>query len=183
MLLTDARRLARTGPDGALTPLAEQDRSLWYTASIEEGLALITRTLAHGPVGPYQIQAAIAAVHTEAPRAQDTDWPQILALYEVLTRLAPNPIVTLNHAVALARARSPKAGLDLLETLNGDDRTISHHRLDAVRAHLLEMAGERVGAQACYRRAARRSTSQPERRYLEARAARLSVDDEQGTGE
>jgi RNA polymerase sigma factor (sigma-70 family) len=177
MLLTDARRPARTGPDGALIPLAEQDRNLWHAASIKEGLALVTRTLASGPVGPYQIQAAIAAVHTEAPDSQDTDWPQIVALYDLLKRISPSPMVSLNHAVAVAMAQGPKAGLDLLKTLDADDRMAGHHRLDAVRAHLLETASEPAAAQACYRRAARRTTSLPERRYLEARAARLAEAD------
>ncbi len=148
MLLTDARRPARTGPDGALIPLAEQDRSHWNAAAIHEGGILIARTLAAGPVGPYQVQAAIAAVHTEAPCAEDTDWPQILALYELLTRLMPNPMVTLNHAVAIAMAQGPQAGLDLLDALDADDRLAGHHRLDAVRAHLLEMAGSDGAAQA-----------------------------------
>ncbi len=174
MLLTDARRHARTGGDGALIPLAEQDRSRWKAESIQEGQALVTRTLAAGPVGPYQIQAAIAAVHMEAPRAQDTDWPQILALYDVLERMLPNPMVTLNHAVAVAMVRGPKAGLDMLESLDSDDRMAGHHRLDAVRGHLLEMANEGAAAQACYHQAARRTTSLPERRYLEARAAHLN---------
>jgi RNA polymerase sigma factor (sigma-70 family) len=176
LLLTDARRPARIRPDGSLVPLAEQDRALWDQASIKEGVALLTRTLASAPLGPYQLQAAIVAVHDEAPRAQDTDWPQILALYEVLERISPrpNPVVTLNHAVAVAMVRGPQAGLDLLATLDGDDRMARHHRLDAVRAHLLEMAGDRAAAQASFRLAARRTTSLPERRYLEARAARLA---------
>jgi RNA polymerase sigma factor (sigma-70 family) len=174
MLLTDARRRARTRPDGALVPLAEQDRDRWDRASIEEGVALITDTLVRAPLGPYQLQAAIAAVHAEAPRAEDTDWPQILALYQVLERVAPNPMVTLNHAVALAMVRGPGAGLELLATLEGDDRLAGHHRLDAVRAHLLEMAGDHAAARASYRLAARRTTSLPERRYLQARAARLA---------
>ena len=173
MLLTDARRPARTGPDGSLIPLDEQDRSRWHAPSIEEGLALITRTLAHGPVGPYQVQAAIAAVHAEAAHAGDTDWPQIVALYELLQRLSPNPVVALNHAVAVAMAKGPGAGLALLEQLATDDRIAGHHRFDAVRAHLLEMAGDTAAAQAGYRRAARRTTSRPERRYLESRADRL----------
>jgi predicted RNA polymerase sigma factor len=176
MLLTDARRPARTGVDGALIPLAEQDRGRWHAESIAEGLALVTRTLAVGPVGPYQIQAAIAAVHTEARHAKETDWPQIVALYEVLERLAPNPMVTLNHAVALAMARGPAAGLDLLSTLDSDQRLAEHHRLDAVRAHLLEMADRPAEARAGYLSAARRTTSLPERRYLEDRAARLTQD-------
>jgi predicted RNA polymerase sigma factor len=174
MLLTDARRPARTGPDGDLIPLAEQDRSAWNGASIDEGLALVTRTLAEGPVGPYQIQAAIAAVHTEAADAQETDWPQILALYDLLMRMSPNPMVALNHAIATAMVRGPQVGLNLLEHLESDGRIAVHHRLDAVRAHLQEMAGETAAAEASYRRAARRTTSLPERRYLEARAARLT---------
>jgi RNA polymerase sigma factor (sigma-70 family) len=174
MLLTDARRQARTRPDGALVPLAEQDRDRWDRASIEEGVALITDTLARAPLGPYQLQAAIAAVHAEAPSAKATDWPQILALYQVLERVAPNPMVTLNHAVALAMVRGPDAGLELLATLEGDDRLAGHHRLDAVRAHLLEMAGDHAAARSSYRLAARRTTSLPERRYLQARAARLA---------
>jgi RNA polymerase sigma factor (sigma-70 family) len=174
MLLTDARRPARTRPDGALVPLAEQDRDRWDRASIREGVALITDTLRRAPVGPYQLQAAIAAVHDEAARAEDTDWPQVLALYQLLERLAPNPMVTLNHAVALAMVRGPEAGLELLATLDGDERLAGHHRLDAVRAHLLEMAGDLAAARAGYQLAARRTTSLPERRYLQGRAARLA---------
>jgi RNA polymerase sigma factor (sigma-70 family) len=173
MLLTDARRAARTRPDGALVPLAKQDRSLWDRSLIDEGGGLIAETLARAPIGPYQVQAAIAAIHDEAPRAQDTDWPQILALYEVLERLSPNPMVTLNRAVAVAMVRGPQAGLDLLETLDDDDRVAAHHRLEVVRGHLLEMAGDHEAAVASYRVAARRTTSIPERRYLEGRAARL----------
>jgi RNA polymerase sigma factor (sigma-70 family) len=176
MLLTDARRPARTLPDGTLVPLAEQDRRRWDAAAIAEGVALITDTLPRGPVGPYQLQAAIAAVHDEAARAEETDWPQILVLYELLERAGPNPVVTLNHAVAVAMVRGPQAGLDLLATLDGDDRLAGHHRLEAVRAHLLEMAGDSVAAAECYRTAARRTTSLPEQRYLEARAARLERD-------
>jgi RNA polymerase sigma factor (sigma-70 family) len=175
MLLTDARRPARTRPDGTLIPLAEQDRDLWNADSIREGLALVTGALAQAPLGPYQLQAAIAAVHSEAARAEDTDWAQIVALYELLERLSPNPMVTLNHAVAVAMVRGPQAGLDLLDTLDTDDRIAGHHRLDAVRAHLLEMAGDVDGARSSYRAAARRTTSIPEQRYLEARAARLTV--------
>ena len=174
MVLTDARRPARTRADGGLVPLAEQDRTLWQSGSIEEGVALITRTLARAPLGPYQIQAAIAAVHGEAARAEDTDWPQIVALYRVLARISPGPMVTLNHAIAVAMAQGPQAGLDMLATLDADDRLAEHHRLDAVRAHLLEMAGDRAAARAGYQRAARRTTSLPEQRYLEARAARLA---------
>jgi len=176
MLLTDARRAARTRADGSLVPLAEQDRTLWNRGYIEEGIALVTGALARTPLGPYQLQAAIAAVHDEAARAEDTDWPQILALYGLLERISPSPTVTLNHAVAVAMVHGPRAGLELLGRLAGDDRMSSYHRLDAVRAHLLEMAGDRSAARASYRSAARRTTSLPERRYLEARAARL-VDD------
>ena len=175
MLLTDARRPARTRPDGSLVPLAEQDRSLWDAVSIREGVALITDTLSRARLGPYQLQAAIAAVHGEAARAEDTDWRQILALYELLATVAPNPVVTLNQAVALAMVRGPEAGLDLLATLDADDRVAGHHRVDAVRAHLQEMAGDVAAARDSYRLAARRTTSVPERRYLEGRAARLGA--------
>jgi predicted RNA polymerase sigma factor len=173
MLLTDARRPARSRPDGTLIALADQDRRLWDAGSIREGIALITATLAHGPVGPYQLQAAIAAVHAEAERAEDTDWAQIVVLYRLLERFSPNPMVTLNHAVAVAMVDGPRAGLDMLETLDGDERLARHHRLEGVRAHLLDMAGDRAAARAGYRTAARRTTSLPERRYLEDRAARL----------
>jgi RNA polymerase sigma factor (sigma-70 family) len=176
MLLTDARRPARTLPDGSLVPLAEQDRRRWDADAIAEGVALITATLPRGPVGPYQLQAAIAAVHDEAARAEDTDWPQILALYELLERVRPNPVVTLNHAVAVAMVHGPRAGLDLLATLDADDRLAAQHRLEAVRAHLLEMAGDTAAAADRYRSAARRTTSLPEQRYLETRAARLERD-------
>ncbi|MQY06566.1 RNA polymerase sigma factor [Actinomadura macrotermitis] len=174
MLLTDARRDARSGPGGALVPLAEQDRSAWDRAAIAEGAALITDALTWSPPGPYQLQAAIAAVHAEAPRAEDTDWPQVLALYRLLARIAPNPMVTLNAAVAVAMVEGPRAGLDHLGPLDGDARMSGHHRLAAVRAHLLELAGETDAARTSYREAARRTTSLPEQRYLEARASRLS---------
>jgi RNA polymerase sigma factor (sigma-70 family) len=177
MLLTDARRPARARADGSLVPLEEQDRSLWNPSSIEEGLALVTDALSRALLGPYQLQAAIAAVHDEATRAEDTDWPQILTLYELLERVSPNPMVTLNHAVAVAMVQGPEAGLELLETLDDDPRVAEHHRLEAVRAHLLEMAGDRAASRASYRTAARRTTSLPERRYLETRAARLAGDD------
>src|SRR5262245_1168973 len=146
MLLTDARRAARTRADGSLVPLEEQDRDLWNPSYIEEGLRLVTDALSRTPLGPYQLQAAIAAVHDEAAAAEDTDWPQILALYEMLERISPNPMVTLNHSVAVAMVRGPHAGLDLLSTLDDDDRIATHHRLGAVRAHLLEMAGDRTAA-------------------------------------
>jgi RNA polymerase sigma factor (sigma-70 family) len=175
MLLTDARRPARTRPDGTLVQLADQDRSLWRRESIEEGVALISAALSRARIGPYQLQAAIAAVHDEAADAEDTDWPQILGLYELLARVQPNPMVTLNHAVAVAMVLGPRAGLDLIATLAGDERIAGHHRLDAVRAHLLEMAGDHAAARASYRAAARATTSLPEQRYLEGRAARLTV--------
>jgi RNA polymerase sigma factor (sigma-70 family) len=173
MLLTDARRPARSRPDGTLIPLAEQDRGLWNRAFIEEGVALVTAALSQSTVGPYQLQAAIAAVHDEAPSAELTDWPQILALYQILEQVSPNPMVTLNHAIAVAMVHGPRAGLARLEALDSDDRVAGHHRLHAVRAHLLELGGDREAAHAAYRLAARRTLSLPERRYLEARAARL----------
>ena len=173
LLLTDARRPARSRPDGSLVPLAEQDRSRWNADAIAEGVALISATLAGAQLGPYQLQAAIAAVHDEAATAADTDWRQILVLYELLAQVAPSPVVTLNHAVALAMVRGPRAGLELLATLDGDARMAGSHRLDAVRAHLLELAGDTAAARERYRAAARRTTSLPEQRYLESRAARL----------
>ncbi|MEU4819433.1 sigma-70 family RNA polymerase sigma factor [Micromonospora aurantiaca] len=176
MLLTDAHRAARTGPDGELVPLAEQDRSRWDRDAVAEGVALVTEALTWSAPGPYQVQAAIAAVHAEAPAAEDTDWRQIVALYRVLARVAPNPMVTLNQAVAVAMVDGPRAGLSLLATLDADDRTAGHHRLAAVRAHLLDMAGDRTEARAAYLAAARATTSLPERRYLEVRAARLADD-------
>ncbi|WP_026267974.1 RNA polymerase sigma factor [Micromonospora sp. CNB394] len=174
MLLTDAHRAARTGPAGELVPLAEQDRSRWDRDAVAEGVALVTEALTWSAPGPYQVQAAIAAVHAEAPTAEDTDWRQIVALYRVLARVAPNPMVTLNQAVAVAMVDGPRAGLALLATLDADDRTAGHHRLAAVRAHLLDLAGERAEARAAYLAAARATTSLPERRHLEVRAARLA---------
>ncbi len=173
MLLTDARRPARTAPDGSLVPLSEQDRTLWNADAIAEGVALVTRALSTGPLGPYQLQAAIAAVHDETPTAEATDWPQILALYALLERVAPNPMATLNRAVALAMVQGPAAGLAVLDTLSTDDRIAASHHLLSVRAHLLEMAGDHDAARAGYREAARRTTSEPERRHLLTRAARL----------
>ncbi len=173
MLLTDARRAARTDVTGAIVPLAEQRRQLWNAAEIAEGQALLTRTLGTGPIGPYQLQAAIAALHDEAPTAEDTDWPQILALYEVLAEVAPGPVVTLSRAVAVAMVHGPTAGLALLGTLEGDDWMAHTHRLDAVRAHLLELAGDTVAAREAYLRAARTTASTPEQHYLSLRAARL----------
>jgi RNA polymerase sigma factor (sigma-70 family) len=173
MVLTDARRAARTGPAGELIPLAEQNRGLWDRDAIAEGVELVTRTLATARLGPYQVQAAIAAVHDEAATADDTDWLQIVALYDVLAALAPNPMVTLNQAVARAMVLGPEAGLEVLATLEDDERMAEHHRLHSVRAHLREMAGDTEGARAGYREAARRTASRPEQRYLEARASRL----------
>ena len=174
MLLTDARRPARTRSDGALVPLAEQDRGAWDAAAIAEGIGLITHALAHAPIGPYQLQAAIAAVHDEAARFEDTDWRQIVGLYTLLERIAPGPMVTLNRIVADAMVHGPRAGLDQLAAAETDPALASHHRLHAVRAHLLEMAGDIEAARAHYRLAARRTLSLPEQRYLESRAARLA---------
>jgi RNA polymerase sigma factor (sigma-70 family) len=174
MLLTDARRPARTGPDGGLIPMAEQDRSLWNADHIAEGVALITDALPRGATGPYQLQAAIAAIHDEAPGAEATDWPQIMALYGLLMRISENPVVALNHAVAVAMVEGPQAGLDLLRTLEADERIAADHRLYSVRGHLQEMAGDRTAARDSYQAAARRTTSSPQQRYLHARAARLT---------
>ena len=174
MLLTDARRLARTGAGSELIPLAQQDRALWDRQQIAEGVALLSATLPKGSVGPYQLQAAIAAVHDEAGRAEDTDWPQILALYDLLKRMSDNPMVMLNHAVAAAMVHGPMKGLELLDALNSDAHLADHHRLHAVRAHLLERAGDREGAVRHYRAAAGKTGSLPERNYLLTQAARLS---------
>jgi RNA polymerase sigma factor (sigma-70 family) len=176
MLLTDARRPARTRSDGDLVPLAEQDRSRWNRALITEGVALITETLAHARVGPFQIQAAIAAVHAEATNAEDTDWAQILALYDLLAGSTANPMVLLNRAVAAAMVHGPRTGLDMLADLDRDHHLSGHHRLHAVRAHLLEQTGDHVAAQAAFAEAARRATSIPEQRYLQAQTNRLTAD-------
>jgi len=174
MLLTDARRLARTNEDGELIPLAQQDRARWDREQIAEGIELISATLPKGSVGPYQLQAAIAAIHDEAVRAQDTDWPQILALYDLLSRMSDNPMVRLNHAIAVAMVQGVSKGLELLDTLKADARIANHHRLDSVRAHLLELAGDRDRAVEHYRAAAVKTASLPERNYLLTQAARLS---------
>lgn len=173
MLLTDARRHARTTPEGDLVPLSEQDRTLWNREQIAEGVALISETLPKGAVGPYQLQAAIAAVHDEADHADQTDWAQILALYDVLRRMSDNPMVELNRAVAAAMVHGPRKGLDLLDELETDSRIANHHRLFAVRAHLLELAGEDAEAISSYRAAAARTGSLPERNYLLTKAAQL----------
>jgi predicted RNA polymerase sigma factor len=152
----------------------QQDRALWDRPQIAEGVALISAALPRGAVGPYQLQAAIAAVHDEATRAEDTDWPQILALYDLLRRMTDNPIVALNHAIAAAMVHGPAKGLELVDALKTDARVANHHRLDAVRAHLLEMAGDRHGAVKHYRVAAGKTGSLPERNYLLMQAVRLS---------
>ena len=174
MLLTDARRAARSGREEELIPLDKQDRTLWDRAEIAEGLELLATALAKGSVGLYQLQAAIAAVHDEAGRAEETDWPQILALYELLRRVSPSPMVTLSHAIAAAMVHGPAKGLELLKELDADPRLGGHYRLDAVRAHLLEKMGDYEAAIKHYRAAAVQSTSIPEQNYLVAQAARLS---------
>jgi RNA polymerase sigma factor (sigma-70 family) len=176
MLLTDARRAARTGPDEEIIPLDKQDRSLWDRVEISEGIELLTAALAKGSVGLYQLQAAIAAVHDEAERVEDTDWPQILALYELLKRVAPSPMVTLNHAIAAAMVHGPAKGLELLRALDCDPHIAGHYRLDAVRAHLFERMGDHEAAIKHYRIAAARTTSIPEQNYLMTQAARLADD-------
>jgi RNA polymerase sigma factor (sigma-70 family) len=175
MLLTHARRQARTGPDGALIPLAEQDRGRWDGAAISEGVELITGALSSGPVGPFQLQAAIAAVHAEAPSTAETDWRQITVLYELLERIAPNPVFTLNRAVAVAMFRGPAAGLEVLAEVEHDDRLSGRHRVAAVRGHLLELAGDHARAAAAYETAATLTTSLPERQYLKRRAVAARV--------
>ncbi len=174
MLLTDARRPARTGPHGELIPMAEQDRSRWDAGAIAEGVALISAVLPRGEPGPYQLQAAIAAIHDEAPTAEETDWPQIAALYELLLSLSDNPVVALNHAVAVAMSQGAEAGLALLSKLDGAEKLAGDHRVPAVRAHLLEMLGDHAGAREAYLAAAERTTSLPQQRYLRSRAARLT---------
>ncbi|MFE3732243.1 RNA polymerase sigma factor [Nocardia sp. NPDC059154] len=171
LLLTDARRAARTGSRGELIPLAEQDRGLWDREMLIEGVRLATASVRSGLIGPYQIQAAIAALHAQALRPEDTDWPRILLLYNALERQSANPMVTLNRAVATAMVHGPQAGLDLTDTLT--DSLAGNHRLDAVRGHLHEMAGDPDEAIAAYTAAARHTTSLPERDYLTIRAAHL----------
>lgn len=174
MLLTDARRVARAAPDGSLVPMAEQDRQVWDATAIAEGTALISETLATARIGPYQLQAAIAAVHDEATRAEDTDWPQILALYNHLQVLAPGPMVTLNRIVAVSEVRGPRAALEQLTAASADPALAGHHRVHSVRAHLLEAAGDLDAAAVEFRLAARGTLSAPEQRFLEAQAARLA---------
>ncbi|MEQ7006593.1 sigma-70 family RNA polymerase sigma factor [Actinopolymorpha sp. B17G11] len=182
MLLTDARRTTRTTADGAMVPLAEQDRGRWDRKLLEEGVALISATLARSSLGAYQLQAAIAAVHAEARSTQETDWRQILILYKILDRISPNPMATLNRAVATAMVEGPQAGLDLLATLDADRRVAGHYRIDAVRGHLLELGGDPAAARSSYQAAARGTISRPEQRYLEAQAARLRATDDPEPG-
>ena len=176
MLLTDARRPARTGPAGELVPLAEQDRTRWRAELIDEGVALVTGALPKGAIGPYQLQAAIAAVHDEAARAEDTDWPQILALYRLLEQVGPNPMVTLNRAVALAEVEGPAAALDLLATLEADTRIAG--TTGSTPSGPTCSSGSATPMRPSTATGPRRasSTSRPERRHLEARAARLAAD-------
>ncbi|MFB9832364.1 RNA polymerase sigma factor [Actinoallomurus acaciae] len=174
ILLTEARRDARTREDGSLIPLAEQDRGRWNPALIEEGVAIVTVALSGGDrLGPYQIQAAIAAVHDEAPSAEETDWPQIVALFRLLEGIAPGPMVTLNRAVAVAMVDGPEAGLKIVDPLEEDERMALHHRFHAVRGHLLELAGRPDEARESYRTAVRYAASEPEKRYLQDRADAL----------
>ena len=176
MLLTDARRAARAGPSGELIPMAEQDRGLWNSAFIAEGVQLITRALQEGRPGPYQLQAAIAAVHDEAPSVEATDWAEIVALYEVMLQASDNPVVQLNHAAAVGMARGPGAGLELMDRLAGDPRLAADHRLHAARAHLLESAGDLARARDAYLAAADRAPNLAQQRYLRTQAARLMSD-------
>ncbi|TDW91194.1 RNA polymerase sigma factor [Kribbella sp. VKM Ac-2566] len=175
MLLTHARRRARTGPTGDLIPLAEQDRTRWDRDLIAEGVALLEEVLPRRRPGPYQLQAAVAAVHAEAERFEDTDWAQIVALYDVLVRMSADPMVRLNSAVAVAMHRGPAAGLALLDSLAADPKLADHHRLAAVRAHLLEQSGSLEDARQAYLTAAKLTVSAPEQRYLHSRAARLGM--------
>ena len=175
MLLTDARRAARTGEAGELIPLDEQNRALWDMALIHEGIALVSKAMAQGRIGPYQLQAAIAALHDQAETTAQTDWAQIDALYGLLERMSDNPMVTLNRAVATAMVEGPDAGLRLIETIAQDERVKDHYRLDAVRAHLHERAGRRELALEHYQRAAERTASLPERNYLLGKAARMAT--------
>jgi predicted RNA polymerase sigma factor len=177
MLLADARGAARTDGEGGLVPSAEQDRTGWDSDMIEEGSRLVADAMLRSPLGPYQLEAAIALLHVQAPHVADTDWEQIRFLYQVLCRIAPNPMATLNHAIAVAMTDGPNAGLAMVSELAADDRTADHHRLAATRAHLLELAGDTAAARENYLLASRRTTSLPEQRYLHARADRLTTND------
>jgi predicted RNA polymerase sigma factor len=172
MLLQDSRRAARTDAGGALVPLAEQDRSRWDQSAVAEGAALVVEALTAGPAGSYALQAAIAAVHAQAPSSERTDWAQVVGLYDALHRLAPNPVVELNRAVAVGMAHGPAAGLAALATLTGGPLA-GHHRLAAVQAHLLEASGDEAAAAEGYRTAARLATNAREQRFLALRASRL----------
>jgi predicted RNA polymerase sigma factor len=172
MLLQDSRRAARTDAGGALVPLAEQDRSRWDQSAVAEGAALVVEALTAGPAGSYALQAAIAAVHAQAPSSERTDWAQVVGLYDALHRLAPNPVVELNRAVAVGMAHGPAAGLAALATLTGGPLA-GHHRLAAVQAHLLEASGDEAAAAERYRTAARLATNAREQRFLALRASRL----------
>jgi RNA polymerase sigma factor (sigma-70 family) len=174
MLLVHARHRARTAPDGSIIPMAEQDRSRWDRDLIAEGTALLTAALPRGPVGPYQLQAAIAAVHDEAASAEATDWPQIAALYDVLLRLDDNPVVALNRAVAVSMTAGPRAGLEQLRHLAADPRINADRRFHTVRAHLLEMTGDHAAALEAYRAAARAATNLQQQRYLNQQISRLA---------
>ncbi len=173
MLLTDARHLARTGVAGELIPLDEQDRALWDKVLIQEGLDLVGNAMAQGRVGPYQLQAAIAALHDQAQTTEQTDWAQITALYGLLERMSDNPMIALNRAVATAMVEGPDAGLRRVDTIAQDERLKGHYRIDVVRAHLYERTGQHDLALEHYRRAAERTASLPERNYLLGKAARL----------
>jgi predicted RNA polymerase sigma factor len=175
MLLTDARRAARAGRHGELIPLDAQDRSLWDRQMISEGTALVSSAFASGSAGPYLLQAAIAGIHDESPRVQDTDWPQIMALYGVLKQMSENPMIALNHAIAVAMVGGAEAGLALVSELDTDQKLRGHYRLDAVRAHLYEMIGDDARAILHYRAAAEGTASIPERDYLNLKAARASA--------
>ncbi len=175
LLLTDARRAARSGPNGELIPLDEQDRTLWNPAFIAEGVALVSHALSRQSPGFYQLQAAIAAIHDEAASMEQTDWRQILAFYDLMMRISDNPMVALNHAIALAMVAGPGAGLQRLQRLDHDARIAGHYRLDAVRAHLYQMSGDQQRAIEHYHAAAERTNSTPERNYLITKAARLKA--------
>jgi len=176
MLLTHSRRSTRVGSDGMLIPLPDQDRTRWDATAIREGVALVEEALSVAAVGPYQLQAAIAALHAEAPSAEETDWTQIVALYTLLLRIVPNPLFALNRAVALAMSQGPAAGLAELDAIEHDERLAGHHRSKAVRAHMLERAGDHAGAASAYRAASQLAKSVPERRYLESRGAAMRLD-------
>ncbi|MGH3875649.1 MAG: RNA polymerase sigma factor [Actinophytocola sp.] len=175
MLLTDARRPARVSSSGMPIPLSEQDRSLWDRELIAEGESLLTDTLTSAPIGPYQLQAAIAALHDEARRAEDTDWRQILTLYELLRTASPGPMVTLNRIVALAMVHGAAAGLSELDAALSDPALADHYRVSAVRAHLLALSGDREGARHHYELAARHSPSRPEQHFLISKAAAMEI--------